>query len=404
MLRAAFHWGLICMTDRGSRFEIECPYCLQPFRMPPNSQLHTVVCPFCGYRQFGLGREGELFRTGNVQQSGAVFPGQNEVLVGSFGSGEALLGYPGTALPGISRTVEQDLAVPHRADAIGWLSGEQVAAGRSDGIPPGQPAIGSSTEEAGRWGEKEGEGTEQPGATPAAVTADTRVSEVTLAPTPTHSLGNLPLKRRRDWAVGVAVGIAGAMVVSFLSGLWVGRYVWSDSRGSPYQRGHRGRISGGVLVEGRLTYRPDPLSGRPDAGAAVILLPADRTPSQTIPVAGLRVHEALRPNSPGYRAVTELGGAVERTGAGGEFMVVVAPGTYYVLLISRSAQRPAGEPIRPSDLAEMRKYFYAAEDLIGPSKYHWAQYRFTEAEHSLDYNFGLDERDQNFDPLRDLTQ
>jgi hypothetical protein len=102
--------------------------------------------------------------------------------------------------------------------------------------------------------------------------------------------------------------------------------------------------------------------------------------------------------------VTELGGAVERTGAGGEFMVVVAPGSYYVLLISRSAQRPAGEPIRPSDLAEMRKYFYAAEDLIGPSKYHWAQYRFTEAEHSLDYNFGLDERDQNFDPLRDLTQ
>jgi|GEM_PF-3286935 len=392
------------MTDRGSRFEVECPYCLQPFRMPPNSQLHAIACPFCGYRQFGLGRESEPLRTGSVKQSGVVFPGQSEVLVGSFGSGEGPLFSRSMTVPRISRTTEQNLAAPHRADVIGRFAGQQVAAGRSDGIPPGQPAIGSSTEEAGPWAEKEGEGTEQLEATPAAVTPDSQVSGITLAPSPTHSPTNLPLKRRRDWAVWIALGISGAMVVSFLSGLWVGRYVWSDSRGSPYQRGHGGRISGGVLVEGRLTYRPDPLSGRPDAGAAVILLPADRTPSQTIPVAGLRVHEALRPNSPGYRAVTELGGAVERTGEGGEFMVVVPPGTYYVLLISRSAHRPAGEPIRPSDLAEMRKYFYAAEDLIGPSKYHWAQYRFTEAEHSLDYNFGLDERNQNFDPLRDLTQ
>jgi hypothetical protein len=192
--------------------------------------------------------------------------------------------------------------------------------------------------------------------------------------------------------------IAAALSAGFFAGVWVGQFVW----GTPGERAGFSRwtgSSGQVLVEGRLSYRPDPLTGRPDDGAVVIFLPADRTPKETIPVSGLRPFETANSRAAGPQAIAKLGGVVERTDAAGQFMLVVPPGSYYVLLVSRHARRPKGEPVRPSDLASLRKYIYAAEDLIGEAKYHWQLYQFTAGKNNLDHNFGLDEGERTFDPL-----
>lgn len=159
---------------------------------------------------------------------------------------------------------------------------------------------------------------------------------------------------------------------------------------------------GSVLVEGRISYRPDPLTGRPDPGAVVIFLPADRKPTRTLPIEGLRPYETPQPGSPGPKAVVTLGGAVERTDTEGRYMTVLPPGSYYLLVISAKARRAKGAPIAPSDLAEMRQYFYAAEDLIGTAKYHWARYRFKEGKYTVDRNLGLDESTREFEPLENL--
>ena len=393
------------MADKGSRFEVECPYCLQPFRMPVNtSQVQTVICPFCGYRQFTLGNQAQELPTGGGQSSGVVFLERSEVLVGSVVPGEGPLPFQESALPEIARGADQDFSISPCRE--GTAVSMPVVGGLQGGedFSPVVAVKSASNEGVSTFLPDGAEGGAHRESSSATDGGEVAVAPVTVAPIPKGTLGSLSRDRRGNWAVGVALGVTVALFLGFLSGFWVGKYTGRDTGDGSVRVAHGGRVPGGVLVQGRLTYRPDPLSGRPDAGAVVILLPADRTPTETIPVAGLRVHETLRMDSPGYLAVNKFGGAVERTGAGGEFMLVVVPGTYHVLLISRSAHRPAGEPIRPSDLAEMRKYFYAAEDLVGPSKYFWGRYRFTEAEHTLDYNFGLDQRNQTYDPLRELTQ
>lgn len=375
------------MADRPSRTEIECAYCLQPFSAPavPGQEL---VCPYCGFRQ--------LLRRINTSPPLTVF---EEPPISPVG-----------AAPTINDNGPARSSVTPPLPAAG-LGGKELY---SVAVPPA--GLTSRPEVSGRV----------PSATGALRAGEALSSPAIASASPDLRLGNsegadessTSFARRVPRGQGrwsgpkpaqpvsvftlVAVSIAAA-IAGFAAGYWVGHYdriALGRSHQSPRWTGSGGGKS--VLVEGRITFRPDPLSGQPDAGAVVILLPATKLPEKTLPVEGLRPFESPRPDASGPKALAELGGAVERTDQSGQFMLVVPPDDYYVLLISRKTRRPKGSPIRPADLAAIRNYFYAAEDLVGQAKYHWGLYRFREGKYTVDHNFGLDEGNQPFDPLTDI--
>ncbi|MDW8078742.1 MAG: hypothetical protein RMJ16_07620 [Thermoguttaceae bacterium] len=372
------------MEEKPLRTEIECAYCLQPFSAPPISE-QELICPYCGFRQ--------LVRKPRPQ---AEHPSDG----------------PGAPVPSMFRNGGTPSMPPPASTLLPSGHGLEAVTPSPPELshPPGQSYVANSLVPAGvkppprvATPPLPTKPLESQSLEPEGIVAEEK-------PAPTSSAR--PRRRGRRWSLGplteasslvtiAAVSLAAALA-GFAAGFWVGRYgrnvLASSTQGASWAAHGQRRI----LVEGRITFRPDPLSGQPDAGAVIILLPANNLPSKTLPVEGLRPFEPPRSDALGPRAVAELGGTTERADESGRFMLVLSPGEYYVLIISRKTRRPQGAPIRPSDLAAMRKYFYAAEDLIGTAKYHWSLYRFREGKYTVDHNFGLDEGNQVFDPLNEI--
>jgi len=130
-----------------------------------------------------------------------------------------------------------------------------------------------------------------------------------------------------------------------------------------------------VQIAGTLTFRDARGEETPESGAVVIALPAEVPANKlgTLLVTGLGPQTPREAGRVAEMAIEELGGKYDRTDALGNFLLKLPkPGSYRLLLVSRNAQRPAGEVVSAAQLREMQRYFNAPADLIGRNKYAWA--------------------------------
>lgn len=153
---------------------------------------------------------------------------------------------------------------------------------------------------------------------------------------------------------------------------------------------------GQVLVDGRLSY--DPGDGRPagDQHAVALFLPENPKPAVLIPISGLRPQDSPPvASNQGLRGLEALGGVYARAGASGGFHAVLPHGgKYYLLLISRHANRPEDDYIDEVDRGQIGEYFNRAADLIGRSKYRWTLETFRSGGPPVVYSFGADGQEE----------
>ncbi len=123
-------------------------------------------------------------------------------------------------------------------------------------------------------------------------------------------------------------------------------------------RGLDGKV---LLVEGSGAKRGD-------AGAVVIVLPADKPPVK-MPLDGLRLTD---PGDARSAALSKFGGAAARADASGAFALSVpVAGRYHILILSRQATRPPDKQPDPSEIEEIGKYFDSPADLLQHCSYQW---------------------------------
>lgn len=128
------------------------------------------------------------------------------------------------------------------------------------------------------------------------------------------------------------------------------------------------------VVTGSIAYKDESDRKTPDAGAVVILLPAEKLPQKKSPPHGLRPDDELPDDDhAALSAIREIGGDYGRTDADGRYeLLVTSSHSYFVLFIS-SRLRQRGEELAKRDLAELGSYFLPADKLIGRNKYVWYQ-------------------------------
>ena len=150
-----------------------------------------------------------------------------------------------------------------------------------------------------------------------------------------------------------------------------------------------------VLVEGKVTYDPGTGQLTGDVGSVVILLPQNRAPDRKLSVFGIRPHEPLPPDSHAtVRGIRELGGVYTRADASGDFSLVLPTGDYYVLLLSRHAERPPDSLVDELDQIQMAQYFNDPAMLLRDSKYRWMKKTVEAGKHSpIEHHFGRDKQE-----------
>jgi hypothetical protein len=142
---------------------------------------------------------------------------------------------------------------------------------------------------------------------------------------------------------------------------------------APKQDAENAGVQMRVPVEGRVLLDPHVGTKRGDAGAVVIILPADKLPGKRLPIAGLRPSEP--PPAAGDAtsgALAEFGGAAARADPAGDFALFVpAAGSYRILVLSRQATREPDGPLEQHDISDLERYFDAPADLLQRCRYRW---------------------------------
>jgi hypothetical protein len=111
----------------------------------------------------------------------------------------------------------------------------------------------------------------------------------------------------------------------------------------------------------------------PDSGAVVIVVPQDNRPTDKAPVEGLRPDDPLpAEDQPALARIKAIGGDYTRADAEGNFKLRVPDiGNYFLLVISRSAQRKPAQRLETQHLAQMGRYFANSLDLLTDRQYRW---------------------------------
>ncbi len=146
-----------------------------------------------------------------------------------------------------------------------------------------------------------------------------------------------------------------------------------------------------VVVEGRLTFITPAGSVAGDSGAILIALPQASAPDPKLPHIGLRPDEIAELGLGNEMAtlIRKAGGNVVQVDRDGAFLFTVPqPDKYFLLAISRKADRSASRPVSPEDLAMMNRYFLNPESLIGKKKYLWKLETLEPAGPSQVHSFG----------------
>jgi phage FluMu protein Com len=202
------------------------------------------------------------------------------------------------------------------------------------------------------------------------------------APVPS---GMILYRRRTIYLQGLLLLVF--VAVAFVAGYFIG----SGDASLELQVARKQSTRQSVLVGGRLYYNTNTGEIAGDAGAVIVVLPAGKSPDRTLSIQGLRPWDpAPERAAESVRAIEDLGGAYQRADdSGGLSLVLPAEGQYRVLLISRHTARPDGAAIDELDLAEIKRYFYRADDLIGRYNYRWSTEEIKPGS-SIEYNFGRD--------------
>jgi phage FluMu protein Com len=146
-------------------------------------------------------------------------------------------------------------------------------------------------------------------------------------------------------------------LVFFVFGLIVGSRSSGDGASTKLQSAI---VSGTVLVQNGAK------GSTPDEGSVVVLLPATKRPDEKAASTGLgpddpqpdEDHQALA-------MLRSLGGDYTRADRKGRYQVrVPTTGRYYLLVISRSHRRSENEQPKPSELAQLGRYFLPATELL----------------------------------------
>ena len=195
-----------------------------------------------------------------------------------------------------------------------------------------------------------------------------RVAEDTLADT------NVISHRRTQGQLGVPrsnLYLFGVLILFVaLTSFWLGTMM-NPTRPSQSEAEIAG-VEDYVNFEGRVTFRTEDDPEAVDEAALVMLLPQDSLPSEKFIEngigAGLEVDESL----PTVQEIRRLGGDITTAGAEGRFMMKVASGNYYYLLVV-SAQKPSAEPPEEADLESLGAYFNSPARLLDGKTYRWSQ-------------------------------
>lgn len=149
-----------------------------------------------------------------------------------------------------------------------------------------------------------------------------------------------------------------------------------------------------VLIEAKVVYVAAPGELANDGGAVLIALPAQRRPERTLSIAGLKPQDPPpATNAPAVRAIVDFGGLYERADAEGNVALRFPDqGVYFLLIISRHSRRPEQQPIDKQHLAEARRYFFLASELIGSWDYRWMPVTIGEHTRRLQCTFAPDGR------------
>lgn len=122
--------------------------------------------------------------------------------------------------------------------------------------------------------------------------------------------------------------------------------------------------SGGV--EGRITYRTADGETRPDAGALVIAVPEVLAGQLRLSPVGLRPGDADADQAAALKMAAALGGGAVRTDDAGRYHLrVPQPGRYFVVTISRFAERTAESELSPDDLTRLQGFLVDPTATIG---------------------------------------
>lgn len=245
---------------------------------------------------------------------------------------------------------------------------DESSTGEGSAAPPGVPAPPSPTSP----------GPAAPHAT--AVAASPYPPEVpvaTPAPTPPELADELVVPQDMVLLSRRTLFVQGALYfVVALAALLIGLAVRPDNPATETPQGET-EPTGEALpmpIEGKILYDPGDGRFQGDAGAVVIALPAGKHPEKPLPADSLGPHDRLSPvGQRAVRAIQDLGGAYTRADREGRFFVTVPrQGTYRLLIVSASVNRPVRDTVMdPVDEMEIERYFNAAAQLVGRSKYRW---------------------------------
>jgi phage FluMu protein Com len=363
-----------------------CPQCRQTLSIATRKAGAEINCPRCGALQ--------------------TVPGKHEATSGARGGRTS-------DTPDLIEAAAGETAADPMGGAVPSHASEEDIPGLDDlAIPPSIPADqGLTAEEAAAASEPVEERTPSgpvaPSVTPLApLMPDTAIPEPPPTPLPAvapreprppsvekRSERGLPVPSemilfpRRVFYIQAALYVVLA-VVAFTMGYFIGRGEGRDLRQA--EKAVPQRQS--VLIEGVLSYRPDPSRVAGDDGAVIVLLPEGQHPEKRFSVRGMRPADSAPAEShETVEAIARLGGACTRAETGGGFSVAVPDrGKYRALLISRHVNRPQDFPVDEVDLEQIGKYFDQPNRLIDQSKYVWMSYETTTGANRIEREFGLD--------------
>jgi DNA-directed RNA polymerase subunit M/transcription elongation factor TFIIS len=142
------------------------------------------------------------------------------------------------------------------------------------------------------------------------------------------------------------------------------------------------------LVAGKLYYRGFDGERIPDADAVILLLPLDRIPTFPISGLGLRPDDNhLSPADDNVQQIKEIGGAFQRTGADGTFLIQYEnKGHYLLLMISAHSKRSDPEP-DSTTIRELKRFFRNPKELLGDYHFSREEYEFDQGKYLIRQTF-----------------
>lgn len=183
-----------------------------------------------------------------------------------------------------------------------------------------------------------------------------------------------------------AVGLAASV---FTAGFWAGRLTAISSQSVAPQpvksddQAGQGSVASPAKSEapsnndaslaslrGRITYRPENGTNKPDKGARVIALPADWNGKSKLQVVGFRAADSAEDLRVARASLQAMGGDLAVTNDSGEYSLTLKSGGQYLLVVlSGSMPRPEMEDTQAT-VSQLGAYFDRPQQLLGKVMLH----------------------------------